>query len=329
MIKSMTAYARGEVQAAAYTIRVEARAYNSRHLDIALRLTHGFEALEERIKGLVSQTIARGRVDIRVQIRDESETGIQFNVNLPRAHAYHQALLTVKKELGLGGSIDVDTVIASGNVLQAEEMEKDADAAWNHLLPCLQGVLSDLDAMRRAEGDHLARDFQVRLDAIERMLEEIEAQASGLPEHYRKRLTDRIEQLTSGLIEIDPVRIAQEAALLADRSDISEEIVRAKSHIGQFRSLMQDDKPAGRPLNFLLQEFNREFNTMGSKSGKAASSRKAALSHSSRSAHVLRSVSRQRKHLRRMEFQRPSPMHVSPSRSITTSSFSSRGSMNC
>ena len=82
MIKSMTAYARGEVQAAAYTIRVEARAYNSRHLDIALRLTHGFEALEERIKGLVSQTIARGRVDIRVQIRDESETGIQFNVNL-------------------------------------------------------------------------------------------------------------------------------------------------------------------------------------------------------------------------------------------------------
>ena len=272
MIKSMTAYARGEIQSAPYTMRIEARAYNSRHLDIALRLTHGFEPLEERIKGLISQTIARGRVDIRVQIRDDSDTGIQFTVNLPRAHAYHQALHTLKKELGVGDPVNLETVIAAGHIIQAEEMEKDVDAAWNHLLPCLEGVLSDLDEMRRVEGEQLARDFQGRLDTIERMVEQIEEQASALPKQYQKRLVDRVEQLTHGLVEIDPVRIAQEAALLADRSDISEEIVRAKSHIKQFRSLMKDGKSAGRPLNFLLQEFNREFNTMGSKSGKATMS---------------------------------------------------------
>jgi uncharacterized protein (TIGR00255 family) len=269
MIKSMTAYARGETQKAPYTIRVEARTYNSRHLDVALRLTRGFEVLEERIKGRIAQIVARGRVDIRVQIHDDSDAGSEFKVNLARAQAYHQALKGLKKELGLTEPITTEAVIASGNIIQAEEAEKDVETVWPHLSSCLEAVLSDIDAMRRVEGEHLAKDFQERLDTIEVMLQQIGEQAAGLPDQYRKRLIDRIDQLTNGVVEIDPVRIGQEAALLADRSDISEEIVRARSHIGQFRSLMKDEKPAGRPLNFLLQEFNREFNTMGSKSGKA------------------------------------------------------------
>ena len=134
---------------------------------------------------------------------------------------------------------------------------------------CLKSALDQLDAMRKAEGDNMAADFKQRLDAIERMLQEIESEAAGLPDVYRQRLKERIDALTHGMVEIDEARIAQEAALLADRSDISEEIVRAKSHIQQFRARMHDDTPAGRPLNFLLQEFNREFNTMGAKSGKA------------------------------------------------------------
>ena len=132
--------------------------------------------------------------------------------------------------------------------------------------------MTDLDAMRRVEGKNMALDFRQRLDAIETMLEEIGDHAALLPEMVRQRLKERIEALTHGVVEIDQTRIAQEAALLADRSDISEEIVRANSHIQQFRALMEDDTPAGRPLNFLLQEFNREFNTMGSKSGKATMS---------------------------------------------------------
>lgn len=272
MIKSMTAYARAENQTASYTVRVEVRSYNSRHLDVALKLTHGFESLEERIKGIIAETVARGRVDIRVQIHDESEAGIAFEVNLPRAQAYYEALTRLKQVLNLTGQTSIETVLSAGSMVQAVEVEKDMEAVWPQLEPCLRTAMTDLDAMRRVEGDNMARDFRQRLDAIETMLEEIGDHAALLPEMAQQRLKERIETLTRGVVEIDQTRIAQEAALLADRSDISEEIVRAKSHILQFRALMEDDTPAGRPLNFLLQEFNREFNTMGSKSGKATMS---------------------------------------------------------
>ena len=272
MIKSMTAYARAENQTAPYTVRVEVRSYNSRHLDVALKLTHGFESLEERIKGVIAETVARGRVDIRVQIRDESEAGIAFDVNLPRARAYYEALTQLNHALDLTGQITTEMVLAAGSMVQAVDVEKDTDAVWPQLEPCLKTAMVDLDAMRQVEGDNMARDFRQRLDAIETMLEQIGGHAVQLPELYRQRLQERIDTLTHGIVEIDQTRIAQEAALLADRSDISEEIVRAGSHIQQFRALMEDDTPAGRPLNFLLQEFNREFNTMGSKSGKATMS---------------------------------------------------------
>ena len=272
MIKSMTAYARSENQTAACIVRVEVRSFNSRHLDVALKLTHGFESLEERIKGIIADNVARGRVDIRVQIQDASEAGIAFEVNLPRARAYHEALTQLNQALDLTGQTSLETVLSAGGMIQAVEVEKDVDAVWLQLEPCLRTAMTELDAMRRVEGDNMARDFRQRLDAIETMLAEIGDQAAQLPDMVRQRLKERIEALTHGVVEIDQTRIAQEAALLADRSDISEEIVRANSHIQQFRALMEDDTPAGRPLNFLLQEFNREFNTMGSKSGKATMS---------------------------------------------------------
>ncbi len=272
MIKSMTAYARAENQTAPYTVRVEVRSFNSRHLDVALKLSHGFESLEERIRGLISETVARGRVDMRVRIQDESEAGIDFTVNLPRARSYHQALSQLNQSLGLDGPVSTETVLTGGSMVQALEVKKDMDLVWPQVMGCLERALADLDAMRRVEGANLAADFKQRLDAIEKMLDQISDQAAGLPQMYRQRLKERIDALTHGIVEIDQGRIAQEAALLADRSDISEEIVRARSHIQQFRARLDDDTPAGRPLNFLLQEFNREFNTMGSKSGKASMS---------------------------------------------------------
>lgn len=270
MIKSMTAFARAEDQTAPYTVRVEIRTYNSRHLDIALKLTHGYESLEERIKSRIGERVARGRVEIRIQIQEDANDGYAFAANLPRARAYHGALKTLARALGETAPIALDQVLAAGGMIQAVEVEKDADAVWHRLEACLDKALTDLDAMRRVEGDNLADDFSQRLASIEAMLEAISGDAAEVPEMARQRLVERIEALTRGVVDLDQTRIAQEAALLADRSDISEEIVRARSHIQQFRALMADDTPAGRPLNFLLQEFNREFNTMGSKSGKAA-----------------------------------------------------------
>ena len=272
MIKSMTAYARKEIQTAPFAIIVEVRSYNSRHLDVALKLTHGFESLEERIKGVIADTVARGRVDMRVRIHDESQAGIAFDVNLPRARAYCEALTQLNQALGLTGQITAETILSAGGMVQALEVEKDVETVWPLLEPCLKAAMADLDAMRRVEGDNMAQDFLQRLETIETLLAQIGDAAAQLPEVYRQRLQARIDALTHGVVEIDQTRIAQEAALLADRCDISEEIVRANSHIQQFRARMEDDTPAGRPLNFLLQEFNREFNTMGSKSGKASMS---------------------------------------------------------
>ena len=272
MIKSMTAYARKEIQTAPFAIIVEVRSYNSRHLDVALKLTHGFESLEERIKGVIADTVARGRVDMRVRIHDESQAGIAFDVNLPRARAYCEALTQLNQALGLTGQITAETILSAGGMVQALEVEKDVETVWPLLEPCLKTAMADLDAMRRVEGDNMAQDFLQRLETIETLLVQIGGAAAQLPEVYRQRLQARIDALTHGVVEIDQTRIAQEAALLADRCDISEEIVRANSHIQQFRARMEDDTPAGRPLNFLLQEFNREFNTMGSKSGKASMS---------------------------------------------------------
>ena len=270
MIKSMTAYARAEQQNAGTTVRVEVRTYNSRHLDVSLKLSHGFESLEERVKAFVAERVDRGRVEMRIQIQDEAAAAGAFMVDFPRVRAYREALILIQRELGITAPPGVDAVLSAGGMIQAREVETDAEAAWLQLAPCLETALADLDAMRRVEGANLAEDFKQRLGAIETMLQEIEAHADQVPEMARQRLVERIEALTRGVVAIDEARIAQEAALLADRSDISEEIVRARSHIQQFRTLMADERPAGRPLNFLLQEFNREFNTMGAKSGKAA-----------------------------------------------------------
>ena len=134
---------------------------------------------------------------------------------------------------------------------------------------CIDVALDDLDAMRKREGDVIARDFDDRLKYIEKSLREIQKASSGLLPIYQERLKDRLSSLTNGMVEIDPGRIAQEAAFYADKSDISEEIVRTHSHLKQFRTIMAAEEHAGRKLNFLLQEFLREFNTMGAKAGNA------------------------------------------------------------
>lgn len=269
MIKSMTAYARSEIQEPPYIVRVEVRTYNSRHLDLSLKLNHGYEALEERIKGMVVAGVARGRVELRVQIQDQSDQGYAFEVNLPRARAYHAALVQINHALGLTASPTLETLLTAGGMVQAQELEKPVAVVWPSVETCLKRALADLDGMRQTEGDQMAQDLTRRLTALESMLDQIGAQAEQVPEMLRRRLQARIESLTEGIVAIDPLRIAQEAALLADRSDISEELVRTASHLQQFRALMAGVTPAGRPLNFLLQELNREFNTMASKSAQA------------------------------------------------------------
>jgi uncharacterized protein (TIGR00255 family) len=269
MIKSMTAFSRAEVNDNGLTAAVEIRTYNSRYLDVTLRAPQNYFSLEERIKGMISEAIVRGRVELKLQVQDVSEAACAFEIDEFRAAAYHKALAELKARFGLTSEISLDHLIQVSGIIKPAEIETDLDRNRPLIESCVARALSELNAMRQKEGDFLARDFEKRLNDIESAIDTIESASEGLLDHYRERLQDRITALTQGMVEIDPARIAQEAAFLADRSDISEEIVRSRSHVRQFRTVMRSPEPAGKKLNFLLQEFNREFNTMGSKTGRA------------------------------------------------------------
>ncbi len=269
MMKSMTAFSRAERTIESMEIRVEVRSYNSRYLDLVLRIPQSYIALEEKIKALVSEKVTRGRIEIKLHIKDDSEEACVFEVNETKAAAYHQALLRLKAMFGFDTGISLELLAGVGGIIKPAETDTDIEKRWADIRDCISEALDELNAMRKKEGEFIAGDFITRLAYIEDSMNEIEAKAGDLLFHYQERLKERIEALTRGITEIDPSRIAQEAAFLADRSDISEEILRARSHIRQFRSIMDSEETPGRKLNFLLQEFNREFNTMGSKSGNA------------------------------------------------------------
>ncbi|MBW1835659.1 MAG: YicC family protein [Deltaproteobacteria bacterium] len=265
MIKSMTAFARLEKIKDKPNITIEIRSYNSRHLDIALRIPHGCLPLEDKIKGLVSERIVRGRIEIAVQIRENSDETYEFEINEATAAAYHKALVQLKERFNIGTEISLDLLAGASGIIKPAELERDLETLWRIIKDGMIEALNDLDEMRAKEGSFIGRDFSKRLDYIEQCIDQIEKNTGDLLLYYQDRLKERIAVLTNGMIEIDSGRIAQEAAHIADKSDISEEIVRVQSHIKQFREIMSSDEPGGRKLNFLLQEFNREFNTMGAK----------------------------------------------------------------
>lgn len=269
MIHSMTAYAKTEKTLGRICISTEIRSYNSKNLDLMVRLPHGYEALEDPVRTHVSASITRGRVEIRFCIQDEMDETIAFAVDQAKAKAYCEALAGLKSSLGLTGDIQLDHLIACSGLFKPTESEKDLDAIWPIMKTGLDEALYSLTEMRKKEGAFIYKDFIDRLQEIETSVENIARSAESLLPIYQERLKERINALTQGVIEIDPGRIAQEAAFLADRSDISEELVRTGSHLTQFRHIMNGPEPAGRKLNFLLQELNREFNTMGAKSGSA------------------------------------------------------------
>jgi len=269
MMKSMTAYARSEKTADEINVSTEIRSYNSRYLDVSLRIMHGYNVLEEKIKALIIEKINRGRIEVSLQINDGSDEAYNFEINIPKARAYYDRLVQLKDQIDLHSEISIDLLVREGGVIRSVEIDRDMDAVWPLVRDCVDEALNNLVEMRKKEGEFIALDIAGRINRIEKSVHLIEKESSDLLYHYQQRLKERIVALTRGVVEIDPERITQEAAFLADKSDISEEIVRVASHIKQFRTIMKSEEPAGRKLNFLLQELHREFNTMGSKTVKA------------------------------------------------------------
>jgi uncharacterized protein (TIGR00255 family) len=269
MIKSMTAFARAELSREDVTVSIEMRGYNSRYLDFAIKIPQVYSAVEDKIRRFLAERITRGRIELKIFIQDALEIAETFTVNEALAQEYLNALTRLRTALNVETEVPFDLVAKKNGVIEAVEHEMNTEKIWETVKDCLEMVLHDFNTMKATEGRAIEADLESRLTFIEDCINRIEDQANGMLSYYQEKLRERINTLTNGVVEIDPIRIAQEAALLADRSDISEEIVRARSHLIQFRQIMKAPSPSGRPLNFLLQEFNREFNTMGSKTGKA------------------------------------------------------------
>ena len=269
MIKSMTGFADYKMEVNDISAFVEIRSYNSKHLDINFKTSYLYRSFESKIKDLVSKKITRGRIEISLRVINNSEHIYAFDVNEGKAKSYYDALVKLKKLLDIPGEISLELMIGAGEMIKPAEIETDMTEEWIIIKKAVNGALLDIDTMRQREGDFITDDFKKRLQYLHGAINKIENEAIDLIPFYQERLKERISILTKGVVDIDPARIAQEASFLADKSEISEEIVRAKSHIEQFITIMDSDEPAGRKLNFLMQELNREFNTMGSKAGNS------------------------------------------------------------
>jgi uncharacterized protein (TIGR00255 family) len=204
-----------------------------------------------------------------MRVRDASGEVSEIEVNLPLAKAYHKALLELNEALGIEEKVGLQTLLGLEKIIEATEPEADLEKTWTVLSSCIREALEGVDVMRISEGKAIYQDFERRLQSVEEGLSRVKALAPSVLSEYHSRLKERLAVLTQGKVELDPNRLAQEAAFLVDRSDVTEEIVRAESHVKQFRSMIESGGPAGRALDFLLQELNREVNTIGSKGGNA------------------------------------------------------------
>jgi len=273
MFNSMTAFSRSEKSTDTIQVVVEIRSLNSKNLDLVLRLAPTYFVFEDQIKTMIKKYLHRGRIETMISIQENIESQDRFEANIDRATEYIHVLKQVIDHFQLKHTIGLRDIMKAGNIIKPLEKENDLESVEPLVIECLQNALSDLCTMRSTEGKALFLDIDHRLNDIEKSLQKISSLANEQLDYYYHKLKERIATLTRNMVDIDPVRVSQEAAIYADRSDISEEITRLDSHIKQFRTLMNENQPVGRKLNFLLQEIGRELNTIGSKSGSAEISR--------------------------------------------------------
>jgi uncharacterized protein (TIGR00255 family) len=264
-MKSMTGFGRGFEASDVFAVTVELKTVNNRFLDVSLRLSGELASLESIVKRQIGNRLSRGRIEVNLSY--ERTTEIIYELNRPMIAGYLAAMKQMQDEFSLSGEPDLNVVARLPNVVQPKKEEL-SDEFTAGVERALDSALNDLEKMREVEREILHKELNFRLLEIENRLPTIESESDKVGEEYRVRLTKKVNDFLSKAelqIEIDQGRLAQEVAFLADRSDISEEIQRLKSHIEQFRQIMADEKDVGKRLDFLTQELNREANTIASK----------------------------------------------------------------
>ena len=267
MIRSMTGFGAGRATHEGEDLDVEVRTVNHKFCEVKVRLPRELAPLEIEVSRMVKDRLARGGVDVAFR-RAPGRSGVALRVDVALAEEYARAFRDVQSRLSLPGEIGIHDLLGAEGVVRLEERAVDLEGARRAALAALGVALTALSAMREREGEALGRDLQGRLATVESLVAEIEALAPQSIERYRTRLHERVQELARGFSP-DPARLAQEVVLFADRIDVSEEITRLRSHVAQSRALIGAGDPAGRKLEFLVQEMHREVNTIGSKSQSA------------------------------------------------------------
>jgi len=263
--RSMTGFGRGEVASSGGRAWVaEVRCVNNRYLDLKIKLPQGYGAIEERLRKMVSGYHQRGRVDLLLSVNGACSDLVQMRVNIELVRAYKRAMEEIAGELGVEAVMDPAFVASRPEVLVQEQQGEDIEAAWPYLEQAVRQALIACEAMRRQEGEALVGDLLTRLQVFVEHLGKIEAAIPDLLRQREQVLDERLQKLLEN-VQLDGQRLSQEVAILADKTDVTEEIVRLKSHIGQLQSFLSEKEAVGRKLDFLIQEFLREVNTIASK----------------------------------------------------------------
>lgn len=267
MIRSMTGFGAGRGAAHGEEIDAEVRSVNHKYCEVKIRLPREIASLETDLVRMVKERLARGGVDVSLR-RSPGRAALAPRVDTDLAAAYARAFEEVRARLGLAGPVSLGEVLGADGVVTLVERAVDAEAAREAAAAALVAALDELCAMRAREGAALARDLEDRLGTVEGLARRVEELSPSAVERYRDRLADRVRELSRGLAA-DPARLATEIALFADRTDVAEEVTRLRSHLAQMRALLAGGEPAGRKMDFLVQEMHRESNTIGSKSQSA------------------------------------------------------------
>jgi uncharacterized protein (TIGR00255 family) len=266
MIFSMTGYGRGEVETQIHKVTIEMKSVNHRYSEVLVKMPKKLNMFEDRIKNMVKNSISRGRLEIYINFDEQVGEDFMMKPNFAVIDQYVNSLNAIKDRYEIKEDISLSLLARYPDALSIEYKQADEELIWKLLEEAMQKTLNSMMEMRKNEGDKLAEDILGRVSGIQETLEKIEAQSPQLVEAYQTRLQDRIKELLSGVAEVDEVKIIHEVAIFADKTNIAEEVVRLRSHFVQIEEICKSGGAIGRKLDFLIQEMNREINTIGSKS---------------------------------------------------------------
>ena len=265
MVKSMTGYGRAVETIDNMTITVEIKSVNHRYFEFSARTPRNYLFLEEKLKSFFAQGISRGKVECFVQITTLDDENINVSANIPLAKSYLAALREISENLGVSAEVSANALARYNDVLEIKKTEVDEEKVWNTVKVAAEDALKGMIAMRQAEGEKLKNDVLSRLEFISGKVSMIEERSPETVKEYSQKLLTRMREALGDIIHIDEQRILTEAAIYADKVAVAEETVRLSSHMSQLKQFLVSDEAIGRKMDFLVQEMNREANTIGSK----------------------------------------------------------------